>query len=462
LLVGADSIYNGNIKLILGLIFALILHYDVFNGKSLDEENSLMLKWINIILPSCNINNLTTDWNDGIFLSALVNYCKPGLIPGHASMDPSKCLENVTNAMNQAERELGVPQVIQPEDMATDKPDGLLVVMYLSGFCCPGSTIQKGLIDWVNSQIPGTPVSNLSKDWFNGRKLAALVDALTQGGFPKYDRMKKKGALKNCQDAMEAAEKLLKVEQTVSPREFTMVDHLTCSMYLMQLQCAVIPPKPTLASTLEAAGPGISGDVAGTETNFVVSGPRIPKWAKVDVVVKSSDGTVVPTKKHMVDTKAVQFHYTPEEPGDYAVHVTVNGEPIPDSAFDVTHKANSKPSLKLRMMAGMLQMKGTALSAGALSVEGQGPHGPIPITIEEDCGIFSVHYLPTSPGQYSLDVLLDGQSIPSSPFTMHYEDASANELQDRDAAQPESRMMLSQCVDAAGIQLLPTAEILPM
>jgi hypothetical protein len=337
LLVGTNGIYDGDLKFILRLIFALILHYDVANrnGKSLEEQKSLMLKWINTILPSCNITNFTTDWNDGIFLSALVNYCKPGLIPGHASMDPSKCLENVTNAMNQAERELGVPQVIQPEDLATDKPDGHLVVTYLSGFRCPGSTIQKGL--------------------------------------------------------------------------------------------PAIPPKPALTFTLKAVGPGISGDVAGTETNFVVSGPHIPKWAKINAVVKSSDGTVFPIKKHMVDTKAVQFHYTPEEPGDYAVHVTVNGEPIPDSAFDVTHKAKFS---KLRLGVGVLQMEGIAPSVSAVSVKVQGPNGPVPFNMEpeDNSGVYNVHYLPTCPGWYLLHVFMDGQSIPNCPIIMYYDKAQVDSM----------------------------------
>lgn len=40
-----------------------------------------MLAWLQAVLPECRVHNLTTDWNSGILLSALVDYCQPGLFP---------------------------------------------------------------------------------------------------------------------------------------------------------------------------------------------------------------------------------------------------------------------------------------------------------------------------------------------------------------------------------------------
>lgn len=40
-----------------------------------------MLAWLQAVLPECKVGNLTTDWNSGVLLSALVDYCKPGLFP---------------------------------------------------------------------------------------------------------------------------------------------------------------------------------------------------------------------------------------------------------------------------------------------------------------------------------------------------------------------------------------------
>ena len=96
--------------------------------------DELLLGWIRMVLPSNNINNVTTAWSDGRNLSALVDYCKPGLIPNHASLDPKNWLENVQHAMTLAEQHLNIPQVMNPEDLAVDYPDKLSTMTYLSQF----------------------------------------------------------------------------------------------------------------------------------------------------------------------------------------------------------------------------------------------------------------------------------------------------------------------------------------
>ena len=57
------------------------------------------------------IKNLTTDWNDGMLVAAVVDAIAPGLCPEHAEMDPQNALENASHAMKLAEDWLGVPTV---------------------------------------------------------------------------------------------------------------------------------------------------------------------------------------------------------------------------------------------------------------------------------------------------------------------------------------------------------------
>lgn len=40
-----------------------------------------MLSWLQAALPESRVSNLTTDWNSGVLLSALLDYCKPGIFP---------------------------------------------------------------------------------------------------------------------------------------------------------------------------------------------------------------------------------------------------------------------------------------------------------------------------------------------------------------------------------------------
>ena len=128
-----NDILEHNLKQILTLLWELIKHYQVTEANQ--EGELLLLNWMNATLPDKDITNFTTDWNDGINLSALIDYCKPGLIPHHPFLEPSNALENITKAMELAEQHLGIPQIMQPDDFAAEKPDEQSVMTYLSLFC---------------------------------------------------------------------------------------------------------------------------------------------------------------------------------------------------------------------------------------------------------------------------------------------------------------------------------------
>jgi filamin len=82
---------DGKLKLILGLIWTLILHYSITmpmwdsegsdpnkRGKYATPKQKL-LDWINSRMPAdLPITNFTTDWNDGRAIGALVDSCAPG------------------------------------------------------------------------------------------------------------------------------------------------------------------------------------------------------------------------------------------------------------------------------------------------------------------------------------------------------------------------------------------------
>lgn len=92
LLLDATHIVDGKLKLILGLIWTLILHYSIslpmweFEqpdapglGRDATPKQKLM-NWIQEKLPpELPITNFTSDWNDGRAIGALVDACAPGM-----------------------------------------------------------------------------------------------------------------------------------------------------------------------------------------------------------------------------------------------------------------------------------------------------------------------------------------------------------------------------------------------
>lgn len=148
--IGNVDIVNGNVKLILGLIWSLIVRYQI--GRSKFPPRKLMLAWLQAALPECRVTNLTTDWNSGVLLSALLDYCEPGLFPHWRSLDPNQSIKNCERAMNIAQRELGVPKVLEPEYLASPWLDELSGMTYLSYFMKPDGPGYNASLNWVNTQ----------------------------------------------------------------------------------------------------------------------------------------------------------------------------------------------------------------------------------------------------------------------------------------------------------------------
>ena len=67
-LAGSEDIASGNEKLILGMIWLLIRHYQIGSQSKLPAKQ-MMHHWIRAVLhPHVEINNFNTDWNDGVAL----------------------------------------------------------------------------------------------------------------------------------------------------------------------------------------------------------------------------------------------------------------------------------------------------------------------------------------------------------------------------------------------------------
>ncbi|XP_072181164.1 filamin-A-like [Diadema setosum] len=161
--IDASDILKGNLKLILGLIWTLILKYQISlpmmddSGKDKGITPKIaLLNWVKSKIPiSKPLQNFNKDWNDGLALGALVDAVAPGLCPDWMKWDPDNKLQNAAEAMKLAEIWLGVPQVITPEEITNPNVDELSVMTYVSYFpeavLKPGVPCQKP-VDTGNAQ----------------------------------------------------------------------------------------------------------------------------------------------------------------------------------------------------------------------------------------------------------------------------------------------------------------------
>lgn len=116
----STDIVDCKLKLILGLIWTLILHYSIsmpmWEGETGDPDKGAtpkqrLLNWIQSKLPDLPINNFTSDWNDGRAVGALVDAIAPGLCPDWQTWDPKDAAQNAAEAMGLADDWLNIPQV---------------------------------------------------------------------------------------------------------------------------------------------------------------------------------------------------------------------------------------------------------------------------------------------------------------------------------------------------------------
>ena len=94
----SDHIVNGNSKMILGLIWQLILRYQI--GGTEDKSVKIALKkllliWLQHVIPEQRITNLTSDWNSGVALCNLINVLRPGLFPEYNHLNRDEKVANV-------------------------------------------------------------------------------------------------------------------------------------------------------------------------------------------------------------------------------------------------------------------------------------------------------------------------------------------------------------------------------
>ncbi|XP_053911502.1 plectin-like, partial [Cuculus canorus] len=134
-----DDIADGNPKLTLGLIWTIILHFQIsdiqVSGQSEDmTAKEKLLLWSQRMVEGyqgLRCDNFTTSWRDGRLFNAIIHRHKPALIDMSRVLRQSN-LENLEQAFAAAERDLGVTRLLDPEDVDVPQPDEKSIITYVS------------------------------------------------------------------------------------------------------------------------------------------------------------------------------------------------------------------------------------------------------------------------------------------------------------------------------------------
>lgn len=422
--IGSEDIVNGSLKLILGLVWHLILRYQI--GKTKFPPKKLMLAWLKAVIPDCRISNFTSDWNDGVALSALLDYCEPGLFPHWRQLSRQNRLENCTHAMTLAREKLNIPMVVHPEDFASPHLDDLSGMTYLSYYMMPESPGYYATRREIRKILQSGTIDNFTTDWNDGRLLCTLVKSVG-GDIPGWPNLSN-NHVENLQKGQDAAQRQLSIEPIFTAQEMAdpEVEHLGVMAYAAYFTKF----RPVKITKVSASFNGnLSNAHVGKEKTFQI---QLEDGSPSDIraTLKGPDSS--PPVRMDWQGNTAHCSFTPVETGQHTLDVTTDGKSISGCPVNFRVVADRSrvtfhPVDRCALgKSSELKVDASGAGQGDLRMEARSPSGYVmhPDPIYRN-GTYASNFTPNEVGTWEISVLYDGDHISGSPYHVHVFDPLA-------------------------------------
>ncbi|KAF8882897.1 actinin-like protein [Gymnopilus junonius] len=145
--IGPEDIIDGNLKLILGMIWTLILRFTIadISEEGLSAKEGLLLWCQRKTEPykDVNVQDFSYSWSDGLALCALIHCHRPDLLD-YEKLDKTDRHGITRLAFQVAAEHLNIPQLLEVEDLCDSAhPDERSVMTYIASFFHAFSTMDQ-------------------------------------------------------------------------------------------------------------------------------------------------------------------------------------------------------------------------------------------------------------------------------------------------------------------------------
>eukprot|EP01099_Mayorella_cantabrigiensis_P002220 TRINITY_DN1981_c0_g1_i1.p1 TRINITY_DN1981_c0_g1~~TRINITY_DN1981_c0_g1_i1.p1 ORF type:complete len:738 (+),score=237.46 TRINITY_DN1981_c0_g1_i1:201-2414(+) len=135
-----EDFVDGRLNFIMGFVWSLILAYQIKLGKA------DLMSWVQTMLSNFNVKveDFRESWSNGLAFCGLLANKFPEHID-FATLSSDNAHENLERAFSLAETLLGIPRILDPEDLTSGKPDERIILTYVSLF--------KGKVDLYEEKL---------------------------------------------------------------------------------------------------------------------------------------------------------------------------------------------------------------------------------------------------------------------------------------------------------------------
>lgn len=138
LTVASEDLVDKNLKLILGFLWMLFRKFRIAKQMGVEDVDSTtegLLNWVREVTTGykgVNIRDFKSSFSDGNAFLALVHAFDKSLFNYNERLEEHSTLENIEASFDMAEKTLGIPQLLDPQELADGTIDERSVVLYVS------------------------------------------------------------------------------------------------------------------------------------------------------------------------------------------------------------------------------------------------------------------------------------------------------------------------------------------